>query len=90
MIPSIFNCLFLLSIQFDLLPSKKNCLNEISCSWIYSCFSLFLDLDDSQPLLIDRIFMEFYGFSLYCAEQTSLFDPDLIRKSGTVKTVLEK
>ncbi|CAH8574319.1 unnamed protein product [Schistosoma haematobium] len=56
--------------------NKSGLLGLLECSNLNS-----EDLDDSQPLLIDRIFMEFYGFSLYCAEQTSLFDPDLIRKS---------
>ncbi|CAH8582680.1 unnamed protein product [Schistosoma rodhaini] len=62
--------------------SNMRSLNKSGLLGLLECSNLNSeDLGDSQSLLIDRINMELNGFSLYCAEQTSLFDPDLTRKS---------
>ncbi|TNN05925.1 Vacuolar protein sorting-associated protein isoform 2 [Schistosoma japonicum] len=46
--------------------SKNNLLGLLECSNLNS-----EDANDSHPTLIDRMTMEFHGFSLYCAEQVN-------------------
>ncbi|KAK4468183.1 hypothetical protein MN116_008070 [Schistosoma mekongi] len=56
--------------------SKNSLLGLLECSNLNSD-----DANDSHPALIDRMTMEFHGFSLYCAEQVNDNDDSLTQNS---------